>query len=139
MKSTDVVCLPLIMCDGCPTNHPSNQVACQSSHFYVYDAEAMELTDWSKDNSNALPQKWLTMNPRIAGIAFSAAHPNKVFLCSYKHVCMVDLEYSPTESLTADTDQWFKVFTHPLIFCLVLDAILVCLLYVFFLFVLIKC
>lgn len=58
-------------------------VALASNKIYVYNIASKSITDWSRQNSNALPKKLTDMQERIVGMVFHPSVPGLLF--AYGH------------------------------------------------------
>jgi hypothetical protein len=84
--------------DSAPTAlayHPEADVlvvACVSNRFYLFDTDAQQLTEWSKDFGHRLPKELLDRHDCVLGVCFNPESPNALILHGFGFVCYVDLD-----------------------------------------------
>jgi hypothetical protein len=84
--------------DSAPTAlayHPEADVlvvACVSNRFYLFDTDAQQLTEWSKDFGHRLPKELLDRHDCVLGVCFNPDSPNALILHGFGFVCYVDLD-----------------------------------------------
>ncbi|KAJ3206882.1 U3 small nucleolar RNA-associated protein [Dinochytrium kinnereticum] len=75
--------------------HPTSPiltVTTCSNELYIYDAEDRRLTDWSREYSHRLPERFVNRNEIIMGIATPVLRKGMMMVWAGSYVCSIDLE-----------------------------------------------
>ncbi|KAI8852751.1 WD40-repeat-containing domain protein [Chytridium lagenaria] len=85
--------------------HPTSPiltVTTSSNELYIYDAEDRRLTDWSREYSHRLPDRFVSRNEIIMGATTPPVKKGMLMVWASSYICHIDLEQVVVASAPED-------------------------------------
>eukprot|EP00762_Andalucia_godoyi_P001200 ANDGO_02102.mRNA.1 U3 small nucleolar RNA-associated protein 4 len=95
-----------------PGPAPVIALACASNHLFLFDFGQHRFTEWSRRNSENMPQLFLKQLDKVFDVSFHPAKPHLVFLHAVDYFCVVDTSKDFSFDLKG-TAFWDEAWTRP--------------------------